>query len=61
MKVQLDKTYPMPVPADVAWDLLQDIQAVAGCMPGATITELMPGMADRGPREVGLLAHVPPL
>lgn len=39
MKVQLDKTFPMPAPAEAAWALLQDIEAVAGCMPGARITE----------------------
>ena len=39
MKVQLEKTYPLPADADAAWTLLQDIEAVAGCMPGARITE----------------------
>jgi uncharacterized protein len=39
MKVELDKRYAMPAPADTAWRLLQDIEAVAGCMPGAKITE----------------------
>lgn len=39
MKVQLQKSYPMPGPAEVVWGLLQDIEAVAGCMPGAKITE----------------------
>ncbi len=39
MKVELEKTFPMPAGADVAWLCLRDIQAVAGCMPGATITE----------------------
>ncbi|MBA2961706.1 MULTISPECIES: SRPBCC family protein [Ramlibacter] len=39
MKVQLDKTFPMPASADHAWALMQDIEAVAGCMPGARITE----------------------
>lgn len=39
MKVRLEKTYPMPASADVAWTLLRDIEAVAGCMPGARITE----------------------
>ena len=29
----------MPAPADQAWGLLQDVERVAGCMPGATITE----------------------
>lgn len=39
MKVRIDKTYPMPCSADIAWAFLQDIEAVAGCMPGAKITE----------------------
>jgi len=39
MKVNLEKSFPMPVTADAAWRLLQDVEAVAGCMPGAKITE----------------------
>ncbi len=39
VKVQIDKSYPMPCTADVAWAFLQDLEAVAGCMPGAKITE----------------------
>jgi len=39
MKVQLDKTYPMPGSAEVAWEFLQNVEAVAACMPGAKITE----------------------
>ena len=39
MKVQLSRTFPMPAPADAAWAVLQDIAAVAACMPGAKITE----------------------
>ncbi|HKQ25705.1 MAG TPA: SRPBCC family protein [Burkholderiales bacterium] len=39
MNVQIDKTYPMPCSAQVAWEFLQDLEAVAGCMPGAKITE----------------------
>jgi carbon monoxide dehydrogenase subunit G len=39
MKVQIDKRYPLPCPAQIAWEFLQNIEAVAGCMPGAKITE----------------------
>ena len=39
MKVSLEKTYPVPASAETTWALLQDIEAVAGCMPGARITE----------------------
>lgn len=39
MKVALEKTFPMPGSAQVVWSLLQNVEAVAGCMPGARITE----------------------
>ena len=39
MNVTLEKTFPLPGAAEVAWQLLCDIEAVAGCMPGARITE----------------------
>ena len=39
MKVELDKSYPIAASADAAWKFLQNIKAVASCMPGAEITE----------------------
>jgi carbon monoxide dehydrogenase subunit G len=39
MKVQIDKSFPMPCSPEIAWEFLQNIEAVAGCMPGAKITE----------------------
>lgn len=39
MEVTLDKRYPLAVTVDQAWTVLADIRAVAGCMPGAAITE----------------------
>lgn len=39
MKVQLEKSFAMPASADLTWALLSDIESVAGCMPGARITE----------------------
>jgi carbon monoxide dehydrogenase subunit G len=39
MKVEIEKSYPMPGTADVAWEFLQNLEAVAACMPGAKITE----------------------
>lgn len=39
MKVQLEKSFVMPASADMTWALLRDIESVAGCMPGAKITE----------------------
>jgi carbon monoxide dehydrogenase subunit G len=48
MKVQLEKTLPIPASADAAWSLLQDIEAVAGCMPGARITERIDAQHYKG-------------
>jgi len=39
MKVELEKTFPMPATAEVAWTVLKDIPGVAACMPGARITD----------------------
>lgn len=39
MKVALDKVFPLAATAESAWQLLQDIETVACCMPGAKITE----------------------
>jgi uncharacterized protein len=48
MKVEIDKSFPMPGPAAVAWALLQDIEKVAGCMPGAKITEKLDAQHYKG-------------
>ncbi|MFM0340045.1 SRPBCC family protein [Paraburkholderia fungorum] len=39
MKVSLNKLFPLQASAQSAWQLLQNIETVAGCMPGAKITE----------------------
>jgi len=39
MKVRLERTFPMPAPAERTWTVLSDIERVAGCMPGAKITQ----------------------
>jgi len=39
LKVSLERAFPIPAPAERAWQLLQDIERVAACMPGARITE----------------------
>jgi uncharacterized protein len=48
MKVDLEKTFPLPGSAEVAWGLLQDVEAVASCMPGAKITEKVPDGRYKG-------------
>ncbi len=39
MKLDIDRTLELPIAADQAWRLLEDIDAVASCLPGARITE----------------------
>jgi carbon monoxide dehydrogenase subunit G len=39
MQTKLDRVFPIDASADVAWRLLEDIKSVAGCIPGAEITE----------------------
>ncbi len=39
MKVELKKSVPMPASPDAVWKFVQNIEAVAGCMPGGKITE----------------------
>lgn len=39
MKVVIEKLFPLAATADAAWQCLQNIEAVGGCMPGAKITE----------------------
>ena len=48
MKVELEKTFPVPGSADVAWEFLRDVEAVAHCMPGAKITEPLAGGGFKG-------------
>ena len=48
MKVELEKTFALPASAAVAWEFLQNIEAVAGCMPGAAITERRPEGGYKG-------------
>ena len=48
MKVQIAKRYPMPASPEVAWRFLQDLEAVAGCMPGAKITERLDAQRYKG-------------
>jgi uncharacterized protein len=48
MKVQLEKSYAMPASADTTWALLQDIEGVATCMPGAKITERVDAQHYKG-------------
>jgi hypothetical protein len=48
MKIQIEKTYPMPCSPEIAWEFLQNLEAVAGCMPGAKITERLDAARYKG-------------
>ena len=39
MEVKLDKRYPVDASPAQVWAVLRDVRTVAGCMPGATITD----------------------
>ena len=36
--MELTHTFTVPAPVDVTWAAFQDIESVAGCFPGATVT-----------------------
>jgi carbon monoxide dehydrogenase subunit G len=38
--VQLDYEFTVPVPASQAWPVLMDVERIAPCMPGATVTRV---------------------
>jgi carbon monoxide dehydrogenase subunit G len=48
MEVKLEKRYPLEVDAGRAWAVLRDVRQVAGCMPGAEITEQVDAMHYKG-------------
>jgi uncharacterized protein len=48
MEVKLDKRYPLAVDTARAWRMLRDVKAVAGCMPGAAITEQLDATHYKG-------------
>lgn len=39
MKITIEKSLDLPLSPALAWDMLQDIEGVAACLPGAKITE----------------------
>lgn len=43
MTANLERSLPLAVPAERQWELLQEIEQVAVCMPGASITEGVEG------------------
>lgn len=54
MQTKIEKTFPIDASADGAWRLLADVEAVAGCMPGAQITEKIDASHYKGQVRVKL-------
>lgn len=48
MEVKLEKRYPLQVDAARAWAVLREVKTVAGCMPGAEITEQLDATHYKG-------------
>lgn len=48
MKIDLDKSFPISANVEAGWKFLQDIPEVAGCMPGAEITETVDAQHYKG-------------
>src|SRR6201997_318993 len=40
MAIELDKTFPVPGPPEQTWDVLLDVERIAPCMPGASVTSV---------------------
>ena len=38
--MQLENSFTVPVPPDQAWDVLLDVERIAPCMPGASVTSV---------------------
>ena len=48
MQVTLNKVFPLEGSVEDAWVILEDIEQVAGCMPGAEITETVDASNYKG-------------
>jgi uncharacterized protein len=40
MAIELDNSFTVPVPPEEAWDVLLDVERIAPCMPGASVTSV---------------------
>jgi uncharacterized protein len=40
MAIELDNSFTVPVPPEQAWDVLMDVERIAPCMPGASVTSV---------------------
>jgi hypothetical protein len=46
--LEFDNSFTVPLPPDEAWALLRDIERIAPCMPGATLTEVVDADTYKG-------------
>jgi carbon monoxide dehydrogenase subunit G len=46
--MELDNAFEVPLPPEQAWPLLMDIPAIAPCMPGAKLTEVVDDKTYKG-------------
>jgi uncharacterized protein len=40
MAIELDNSFTVPVPPEQAWDVLLDVERIAPCMPGASVSSV---------------------
>jgi hypothetical protein len=40
MAIELDNSFTVPVPPEKAWEVLLDVERIAPCMPGASVTSV---------------------
>ena len=40
MAIELDNSFTVPVPPEQAWHVLLDVERIAPCMPGASVTSV---------------------
>jgi carbon monoxide dehydrogenase subunit G len=48
MNVELEKSLDLPVPASLGWSLVENIEGIASCVPGAKITERLSDTKYKG-------------
>jgi carbon monoxide dehydrogenase subunit G len=46
--MEFDNSFEVPLPPEQAWPLLMDVQAIAPCMPGAQLTEVIDDTTYKG-------------
>lgn len=54
MKITIEKSLDLPLTPALAWGMLQDMEGVAGCLPGAKITERVDATHYKGTVSVKL-------